>query len=129
MSKLKIKINENPFFFKPFFGDSRKNPEIFDYLNYGKTTQIKNTLKMEKIRSIFSKIRVIRGLRYHFNASLGDLFFDISRLLDYVLRYHRKNSGIHRFWRRNKDKEPEQGGQQREGILSQGYRWVWEEVL
>src|SRR4030042_6121271 len=56
-------------------------------------------------------------------------FFDISRRLDYVLRNHKKNSGTHRFWRRNKDKERGQGGRQPEGSFYQGYRWVWEEVL
>ena len=56
-------------------------------------------------------------------------FFDISRLLDYVLRYYKKNSGIHRFWRRNKDKGRGQDGRQPAGSLYQGYRWGWEEVL
>jgi len=44
-----LKINENLFFFKLFFGDSQKNPELSDYIDDETITWKKNTLKMEKI--------------------------------------------------------------------------------
>jgi hypothetical protein len=93
-----LKINENLFFFKLFFEDSRKNPEISDYIDYETITQIKKHIENAEnlfnhfLKSILPEVFDIISM-----ALLETSFFDISRRLDYVLRYHKKNSGTHHF--------------------------------